>query len=434
MKVPAAGGEPTQVTELDTSQREETHRFPHFLPDGRHFLFVARIPGGGGEATRVVIFAGSIDSKERTQILETSGNAAYASGHLLFSHARTLMAQVFNPDRLELIGDAFPIAENLQFDISFSRAGFSVSRNGILAYQTTNAQAGSGLVWYDRSGEQAEIVGEPAIYQDHSISPDGTTALATIAEPETGNVDLWMVDLARGIRTRLTFNESNDLAGVWSPDGTRLVFTSDRRGNFSAFRKPADGSGDAEFIQEMEGSDLYCLSWSPDGQHLACQGHDPTGSIDIYLLSLSEDAELMPLIKTPFVENWPQISPDGRWLAYTSDESSDDEVYVRPFPLRGGKWQISTSGGTHPRWGPDGKELFYLAPGGTLTMAQLEPGERSLKVGKARPLFQASFTQSDGWPYDISPDGQRFLATVSGEQAAGSPITVVVNWTAELNQ
>ncbi|MEE9231601.1 MAG: protein kinase, partial [Acidobacteriota bacterium] len=201
-KVSAAGGEPTQVTELDKSQREETHRFPHFLPDGRHFLYATRIPGGGGEPKRVVIMVGSIDSDERKSILETSGNAAYASNHLLFSHTQTLMAQRFDPDRLELIGDAVPIAENLQFDNLYNRVGFSVSRNGILAYQSTTPPAASDRVWYDRSGTQVWIVGEPAIYTDHSLSPDGTTAVVTINEPKTGYMDLWMVDLVRGIRTR----------------------------------------------------------------------------------------------------------------------------------------------------------------------------------------------------------------------------------------
>ncbi|MCZ6779706.1 MAG: hypothetical protein O7F16_12185, partial [Acidobacteria bacterium] len=179
-----------------------------------------------------------------------------------------------------------------------------------------------------------------------------------------------------------------------------------------------------------------CESWSPDGRHLVCVGIDPGGSTnwDIYLLSLSEDAELTPLIQTPSDENWPQVSPDGRWLAYTSNESGAEEVYVRPFPLRGGKWQISTSGGTKPRWGPDSKELFYLDTKNTLTVARLEPGERSLKVGKVEPLFQVSFSRFQGWPYDIAPDGQRFLASVSREQAGVSPITVVINWAADLKK
>ncbi len=436
MKVPAAGGEPTQVTELDKSQREETHRFPHFLPDGRHFLYAARILSSGGEPRRVTIFAGSIDSKERKSILETSGNAAYASNHLLFSHARTLMAQRFDPDRLELSGEAFAIAEDLQFDNQFSRVGFSVSRNGILAYQTSGAQAGSDLVWYDRSGTQMEIVGETALYNDHSLSPDGTTAVATINDVEAGNADLWMVDLARGIRTRFTFDASYDAGGIWSPDGTRIIFSSGRQGAWSVFEKPADGSVEAEFIQEIEGGALLC-SWPPDSQHLVCSGNDPNGKTgnDIYLLSLSEDAELTPLIQTPFTEYWPRVSPDGRWLAYTSDESGIEEVYVRPFPRRGGKWQVSSSGGTKPLWGPDGKELFYLGSENTLMVAQLESGERSLKVGQVESLFQASFTQGvDGWTYDIAPDGQRFLASVSQEQAAGSPITVVINWPADLEK
>ncbi len=434
MKIPAAGGEPTQVTELDKSQGEETHRFPHFLPDGRHFLYAARFLGGGGEARRVIIYAGSIDSKERESILETSGNAAYASGHLLFSHAQTLMAQGFDPDHLKLIGEAFPVAEDLQFDNQFSRIGFSVSRNRILAYQTSGAQAVADLVWYDRSGTQLGIVGEPALYTELSLSPDGTTAVATIADAETGNSDLWMVDLARGIRTRFTFDESYDAAGSWSPDGTRIVFSSNRLRSWTVFEKPADGSGEAEFIHEIEDGELQC-SWSPDGQHLVCTGEDPnakTGN-DIYLLSLSEDAELTHLIQTPFVENWPRVSPDGRWLAYTSDESGVEEVYVRPFPRRGGKWQVSSSSGTMPRWGSDGKELFYLDPENTLMVAQLEPGERSLKIGQVEKLFQASFTRgTEGWPYEIAPGGQRFLANVSREQADVSPITVVVNWTADL--
>jgi Tol biopolymer transport system component len=435
-RVSAAGGEPTQVTKLDKSRKEETHRFPHFLPDGRHFLYVARSPGGAGEPRRVLIFAGSIDSEERKPILETSGNAAYASGHFMFPRGRMLMAQRFDPDRLEPIGNAFPIAENVHLDNAFNRAGFSVSRNGILAYQTTDTQSDSDLVWYDRSGAQVGIAGDPARYRNHRISPDGTTALVVIEDPEAGNADLWMVDLVRGIRTRFTFEDSDDRVGIWSPDGSRVVFSSNREGSYSIFQKPADGSGEAKFIQEIEGGLLFCSSWSPDGQHLVCGGIDLSGktSWDIFLLSLSEDAELTSLIQTPFLERWPQVSPNGRWLAYISNESGIEEVYVRPFPLRGGRWQVSSSGGTKPRWGPDGKELFYLDRENMLTVTRLEPGERSLKVGKIEPLFQGSFARIVGWPYDIAPDGQRFLANVSQEREVFSPITVVVNWTADLGK
>ncbi|MCZ6778564.1 MAG: protein kinase [Acidobacteria bacterium] len=436
MKVSAAGGEPVQITELDKSKNEETHRFPHFLPDGRHFLYASRSPGGGGEVRRVVVYAGSIDSDLRKSILDTSGNVAYASGYLLFPHGRTLLAQRFDPDRLELIGDAVPIAENLQWDNLFSRAGFSVSPNGILAYQAGGIQAGSDLVWYDRSGNQEGTVSEPAMYSDHSLSPDGTTAVVTISELETGTQDLWMIDLDQGTRTRLTFNDADDAWAAWSPDGARVALASNRRGNWAVFQKPSDGSGESEFIQEIVGGELFAMSWSPDGQHIVCLGLDPAGEtgLDLYLLSMSEDPDLAPLVQTPASEQSPQVSPDGRWLAYASNESGERQIYIQPFPLGGGKWQVSSSGGKKPRWGTDSRELFYLDTKNTLMAARLVPGERSLKVGQVEPLFQANFAEFVGWPYDFSSDGQRILAAISREQTGVAAITVVINWTAELER
>jgi len=246
-----------------------------------------------------------------------------------------------------------------------------------------------------------------------------------------------MIDLVRGIRTRFTFNASNDAMALWSPDRTRIAFGRYRGGVFTGlFQKTVDGAGEDELIYDYDGTNLDCTTWSPDGRHIVCDGSAggaETGR-DIFLLSLSEGAELTPLIQTPFWENWPQLSPDGRWLAYGSNESGIFEVYVRPFPLRGGKWQVSTSGGSLPRWAPDGKELFYLGPEKTLMVAQLEPGERSLKVGHVESLFRASFAPTRGYPFDIAPDGQRFLVNLSPEQSGTSPVTLVVNWTADLNK
>jgi Tol biopolymer transport system component len=391
------------------------------------------------EATRIQLLAGSIDSKEIKPIIYTSSNATYAHGHLLFTRERTLMAQRFDPDRLELKGDAVPIAENVALFSSLIRAAFSISQNGILAYQTGDAQAASTLDWYDRSWAQKDTVGEPADYRDVSLSRDGATAAVSIYDEKTDSLDLWMVDLVRGIRTRFTFEDSQEILAIWSPDGAQVAFSSDRRGSVGTFQKTADGSGEAEFIQEIEGHEMYCTSWSPDGQQLACGALDASGKTgwDIFLLSVSENANLTPLIQTRFNEDWPAFSPDGRWLAYMSNESGTGEIYVRPFPIKGGKWQVSVAGGTQPQWGQEGKELFYLAPGGILTVAQLEPGEKSLKVGHIESLSPTGilgFSGLGGRPYNVAPDGQRFLVIEPVEQSGVPPVTLVVNWTAELNK
>jgi Tol biopolymer transport system component len=292
-------------------------------------------------------------------------------------------------------------------------------------------------VWYARSGTRGATVGEPARYTTLELSPDGGKAAVTVVDPVSTLNQVWMLDLVRGIPTRFTFGDSDNIWAVWSPDGSRVLFHSTRSGgNLAVFQKAADGTGETKLIKKIEGVSFGCVDWSPDGETLICAESDPkSGNLDLLLVPLSPDAETQRLTDTPFTEGWAQISPDGRWLAYGSDESGVYEIYVRPFSLSAGKWQVSTAGGTKPRWGPDGRELFFLAPDSTLMAAQLEPSRTSLTVTRVEPLFKADFAElSAAYPYDVSPDGERFLVIVEPDEAASSPITLVINWTADLER
>ncbi|MFQ5926104.1 MAG: protein kinase [Terriglobia bacterium] len=443
-RVSAAGGEASPLTALDESRRENTHRWAHFLPDGRHFLYLARSPAEGGGGAETAIYIGSLDSKEKKLLLRAAANAAYSSGHLLFVRERTLMAQPFDAGRRELTGDAFPIAENIQFAPGFNEAVFSVSENGILAYQTGAAQGGSQLLWFDRSGKQIGSVGEPAIQFVPRLSPDGRRAAVTIFDPQAGNWDLWLYDLARGLRTRFTFAPSFDGGALWSPDGTHIVFSADRKGQFDLYQKAASGAGSEAVLLESEGA-KFAASWSSDGRFIAYDHNDPKGKTktDLWVLPLSGDRTPVAFRQTEFDETWAQFSPDGRWLAYVSDESGRKEVYVAPFQVgpegepslgQGGKWQVSTAGGDRVRWNRNGKELFYLAPDNKLMVAQVETKGSSFEVGTVRPLFETRPVGQLDWVYDVSRDGQRFLVNTIVAEQATAPITLVVNWTADLPQ
>ena len=305
----------------------------------------------------------SLDSADRKLLLTAdANNALYSQGHLLFLREATLMAQPFDAQRLELAGEAFPVAEQIQLGQNVPPNGFfSASENGVLAYQTGTGAAGSQLVWVDRTGKPLGVLGEPGVYSDIELSPDGTQASVNLPDQSGRNRDIWLYDVARSLKTRLTFDPADELALIWSPDGSRVVFNSRRKGQLDLYQKAADGSGTEDVLLE-DNRQKYPVSWSADGKFiLYVSTGGPTGN-DLFVLPLSGDRKPIPFVNTQFGEAQGAFSPDGRWVAYGSNESGRNEVYVAPFPGPGGKRQVSTAGGAQPRWRRDGTEIFYFDP------------------------------------------------------------------------
>jgi Tol biopolymer transport system component len=447
-QVSASGGTPSPVTTLDVNNGETRHAFPFFLPDGRHFLYLAVGSKTAGANSPNGIYVAALDSKDRKLLVPGGSSVMYAQGYLFFLRGQTLMAQPFDVERLELTGNAVPIAERVTVGGQTGMAGgFTVSQSGVLAYQTGPAEVGgqSGgltqLVWFDRSGKQIGVLGDPARSADLSLAPDGRRVAVSVFDLARRDRDIWLFDLARGLGTRFTFDPADEVTPVWSPDGSRMVFSARRKGHLDLYQKASSGAGVEEELL-ADGLDKYTADWSPDGRFILFGVQAPTTGFDLLVLPLFGDRKPFPFLQTTSFENGGQFSPDGRWIAYESNESGRDEVYVAPFQggapsaaatrgTSGGKWQLSTAGGTQPRWRRDGKEIFYLAPDNKL-MATVVNGQGSaFEVGAVRPLFDTR-TSGPLYVYDVSPDGQRFLVNTLVEEAAPEPITLVVNWPALL--
>jgi serine/threonine protein kinase/Tol biopolymer transport system component len=427
-KVSASGGVPTAATAL--GEGEVGHRRPFFLPDGRHFLYYA----AGSGTTGGPVYVSSLDSAERKFLINSdSVNVVYSQGHLLFLRETTLMAQPFDARRLTVTGEAFPIAEQIQTtNASPSYGSFSASENGVLAYQTGPGAAGSQLVWFDRTGKQVGVLGDSRQYADLELSPDQKRA--SVSTTSRAGVDIWLYDVARGLPTRFTFGPGLAFISIWSPDGSRIVFNSIRKGHLDLYQKASSGAGTEELLVE-DNLVKYPLSWSPNGRFILYSTFGaPTGS-DLFVLPLAGDRKPFPFLQTQFNEGQGQFSPDGRWVAYTSFESGRAEVYVAPFPGPGGKWQISTAGGSSPRWRRDGTEIFFLANDNALMVAGVNSKASSFQVGAVKPLFQ-TYLIGPRHEYDVSADGQKFLINSAPHPsgAAPAPITVVLNWTAGLKK
>jgi serine/threonine protein kinase/Tol biopolymer transport system component len=418
-KVSASGGVPTAAAVL--AQGETMQLLPFFLPDGRHFLYRSNSVTTGVRP----IYLATLDSTERKLLLNgDSPNVLYTQGHVLFLRDTMLMAQPFDAKRLVLTGDAFPIAEQIQIQGGTSFGVFSASDNGVLAYQRGTPAVGSQLVWFDRTGKQVGMLGDAAAYSDLELSPDGKRASVSI--PESGNGrDIWLYDITRGLRTRFTFDPADELESIWSPDGSQIVFNSRRKGHLDLYQKASSGASTEEVLVE-DGLDKYPLSWSPDGRFILYA--DRTNN-NLFVLPLFGDRKPFPFLKTQFNGVSAQFSPDGHWVAYQSNESGKFEVYVAPFPGPGGKWQISTGGGSLPRWRRDGTEIFYLDPDNNLMAAAVNGKGRIFDVGAVKPLLGTHAAQGGRYRYDVSADGQRFLVNTLPEQTASAPITVVLNWT-----
>jgi serine/threonine protein kinase len=438
-RVSASGGPISQLTTQDPSKNETTHRWPWFLPDGRHFIFLAGSTFTPRESATNSILMGSLDSKETKLLFHTHYQAVYASGYMLFLRQSSLMAQPFDTRRFEFTGEPIPLAEQVREDSSIAHAWFSPSANGLLLYSESAAK-NRQLVWFDRDGKQIEAMPGEDAYAGISLSRDGKK----LAYYLDGNgFDVWGFDIARGLKTPLTFGASSgqgNLYPVWSPDEKHIAYTSYRDGKYGLYQKPADGSGGETLL--LEGIDHFRVptSWSNDGKFLlyhegvsgVTYANGVPGGWSIWILPLFGDRKTYPFIQSSFSAREASFSPDGKWLAYCSNESGEYRVYVVPFPGPGGKWQVSLGDGRGPLWRRDGKEIFYLSADNKLMAVRVEISGASFAAGGARALFDSHSYGVFG-RYDVSADGQRFVVVYEGNQSS-STLTSVVNWTAGLKE
>ena len=425
-RVAATGGEVTVLTTPDRAREEIAHYNPSFLPDGQHFLYSIQ---SGQKETRG-IYLGSLDGKVKQWLLGEYSSAVYAPpGFLLFRRDETLLAQPFDADKRQLSGESFAVAERVgHHPLYLQRLNVSVSDNGVLVLDPHVNRLSRQLLWLDRAGKQIGSLGEWSVYSSPWLAPDEKRIVAERRDPQITTWDLWLADLSGANASRFTFDPSNDISPVWSPDGSRIIWVSAREGRARLYQKAANGTGQDEPLFNVSG---FPTDWSRDGRFIIYYQTDPKTKNDVWVLPLDGEQKPFPFLQTEAYEGGAQLSPDGRWLAYVSDESGRFEVYVQRFPTGGSKRQISTGGGVGPHWRRDGKELFYYANDGKLMTVLVGSGE-SFEVGAAVVLFEfrsGSISPSIA-PYTVTGDGRRFLVNAIVDAEPRAPLTVVVNWAA----
>lgn len=380
------------------------------------------------------IMLGSLDTTFMPRTVAKSGlSASFANGHVMFIHEQTLMAQPLDLDLLETAGEAVPVAEEVHLEALNGKASFSASQNGVLVHIVGKSDQQQTLRWYDRTGKQLSTIDHNGFIFDVNLSPDGENIAASISSARDGNMDTWLYQVDRAVWKRFTFGAAIDRFPVWSPDGSKIVY-SGRTNRGGLFLRSSTGEGSEELLLQSN-LDHRPASWSPDGKFIAYQeAFSSAGSEwDIWILPLEGDRKPYLFLQTAFRDLRPQFSPDGRYLAYESDESGQSEIYIRPFPGPGGKWQVSTNGGTRPRWRNDGKELFYLWQD-RMMAAEIRLGPSSVDVGAVKTLFQHNSDLSlNNEPYDVTGDGQRFII-VSTKSSSPMPAALVVNWVGEIKK
>jgi Tol biopolymer transport system component len=449
LQVTSAGGRPSPVIASDPNHPTR-HLSPSLLPDGRHFVYAR----GGSSAEETGIFLGSLDAKpaspDSKKLLPDTSQVAFAPsadpglGYLLFVRRNTgtsigtLMAQPLDTKRLELAGEAVPVAEQVP------NIGFSVSATGVLVYRAGPASSSESsqlrtqgqLTWFDRAGKVLGTAGDPGQYeQGIRLSPDETRVAVARRDAQSSNIDIWVFELARGANNRFTFDPAPDLSAIWSPDGSKIAFFSARPAAPGIYQKSSNGAGSEELLFKSA-EPLYPASWSSDGRFLVYSTLVPFSVGVIPLAGDPAGRKAVTLVKSEFMERGARFSPDDRYLSYTSNETGKDEAYVRPFDAasvsaNGGKWMISTNGGQSPHWRGDGKEMFYKALDGTMMSVSVTTSP-VFHADAPKPLFKGPATGFVYW--DNTADGKRFLVPVPGGAASSAPYKVVLNWTSTLKK
>jgi Tol biopolymer transport system component len=436
-RVAASGGVPAAVI-----KGEGVYRFPVFLPDGHHFLYVS---GKFRTFNKNTLYWASLDGGESRVVLQDSSGGVFApstpgssDGYLLFVREDTLMAQRFNAARGELSGGEFPVAEGVALNPRGPYTPMVVSENGVLVYWNSSAAVSNEIVWFDRTGKRLSSVGMPGNVTQPSISPDGKTVAFSRAAGT--RVDLWLWDLARGTDTRFTSDASRNNGPIWSPGGDRIVFRSERnRSPGDLYVKPVNGSA-AEQLLLKSASNKIPTQWSPDGKFIVYSDSNSRTNWDIWLLPVdsgpADDHKPITFAQTEAREAQGQLSPDSRWLAYNSNESGQSEIYVRSFPDSAVSKKVSTAGGVQPRWRADGKEIFFVANGKMMSVAvsAMDRPQPSLELGATVPLFDVHLDEDGiGFRYDVTKDGSRFVVETSAPSVTPR-LTVWSNWISGLKK
>jgi Tol biopolymer transport system component len=433
-QVPAAGGKPQQVLKLSDANNQRAALWPQFLPDGKHFIFYLQTDSTESAG----VYVGSIETGDHHRLFSSQTNAVYASvttgsrtGYLVYINERNLTAIQFNSAKMETIGDPIILANDIGAVRSISLAPISVSANGVLAYQGVGKPTRQ-MVWLDRNGKQITVAGEPGEYGPPRISSDGNRAIVAklSADGKTGH--LWLVD-RNGEAEQISKTDTHEGSPVWAPESNRIAYFAQQGNEYDLFVRLATPGSRPELAVKSESKKFPC-DWSRDGKYILFGVEGEGTKLDLWGYS-TVDRRTAPILNTMYAEGYGAISPDGKWLAYMSDQSGRNEVYVQPFDgLTSGtkrRWQVSTNGGL-PRWASAGSELFYITPDGRMMVVPIRTTADVLEPGTPQMLFQTRPVPKTWNLYDVTPDGQRFLMNIPLEWTSSNPITVVTNWTEKL--
>ena len=444
-RVSASGGGATLLTKIDTAKKETGHGYPQFLADGNRFLYFVDSVDQNVRG----VYASSLDHPgQRQQIMRTGAKAVYVParapypGYLLWMQDQTLLAQRFDADALKLEGDPVSVAEDVGLNPGNPvRAAFWASDAGLLTYFASPSVQKRPIVWLSRDGKQLGEAASEDTFTSVALAPGAARMAVERTDAGSGqaNKDVWLREFGRGVMTRLTFDPARDRFPVWSPDGKQVAFSSDREGGVAQiYRKDASGAGQEERLTEGP-NQKYFLDWTKDGKYLLYREVNPGTGRDLMALPLQGDRKPIPVVKTQFEESTGAVSPDGRWVAYASNDSGRNELYVQAFPGAGagpkGRWQVSSGGAYDVKWRGDGKELYYESQDGKMMAAVIDASPQGIRAETPRVLFSANFQTTGLREFDVTPDGQRFLLILNSRTEGNTDrLTVVSNWQAALRK
>jgi eukaryotic-like serine/threonine-protein kinase len=434
-QVSSAGGSVSEVTHYDKSRNEDTHRWPWMMPDSRHFIFymssTTLTPTNSDQDPTAGVYFVDRKTGKKIRVLPAESGAQYANGYLFYLRQQNLMAQPFNPNSGTFSGPPVPMAEAVEYNSDRWIGAFSASSTGLAYLSGTGKQ--SQLTWFGRDGREQGRLGRPGIYDVVSLSPDGQRVATNVTEPYGPNIDIWIYELARGTATRLTFEGAKAQVPVWTHDGKTVAYTTNRQGG-DLYAKASSALGGEESLVQSDDFKVP-TDWTPDGKLLLYMNFAGGKGSRLWIHQTAPEKKDYPLLRTNFAEEHASFSPDGRWLAYQSEETGKDEIFVVPFPSLSSKWQVSTSGGEQVSWRADGKELFYIAPDRKLMAVSVDTAGGVFKPGIPHALFVTSITSvhHSFRQYDVAHDGQKFIINTALEESL-EPITFYANWEAELKK